>query len=289
MKASMNLHQGYLGLVRRMLQRKGATSETAQAAGHRVHYYRVDGQGQGAPVLFVHGLGGNANGFARVLFPLARRARSVWAVDLPGNGFSPLPSTGALTLEGQLEVLERFVAEVIGEPVFVVGNSLGGAMSIALAAQFPERVRALALIAPGGARLPEPRMVELIDSLKISTTADARKFARRLFARPPWLLIAFASVLLDSHGSPAVKAFFDQVKPTDGIEPKMLGSLSMPVLLLWGGQEKVLPQESVDYFRAHLPAHAHVEVVEHFGHVPQVEHPDAVVERLARFADPHGQ
>ena len=48
----------------------------------------------------------------------------------------------------------------------------------------------------------------------------------------------------------------------------------MPVLLLWGESEKLLPAERLDYFRAHLPPHAEIHVVERFGHVPQVERPE---------------
>ena len=62
----------------------------------------------------------------------------------------------------------------------------------------------------------------------------------------------------------------------------------MPVLLLWGGSERLLPAETLDYYRTHLPPHAKVQVVEGFGHVPQVERPDELVSHLVRFADSAG-
>lgn len=288
MYGGVNLHRLFLELVRRELVRKGAVSSVAQVNGHAVHHYRVDGTGTGAPLLYVHGLAGNANAFFRVLLPAAKRFRSVWALDLPGNGFSPLPDGGALTVREQVDVLQRFVAEVIGEPAFVVGNSLGGAMAIGLAAEFPEWVRALGLIAPAGARLEEAKLAELLASLQISSSRDARGLARRLFARPPLMLMVFASMLRQVYATPAVQAVFREAEQYAGLEPQMLGSLQMPVLLLWGGRERLLPQESIEYFRAHLPPHAHVEVVPHFGHVPQVEHAREVVNRLVAFADEHG-
>ena len=49
--------------------------------------------------------------------------------------------------------------------------------------------------------------------------------------------------------------------------------------------EKLLPPESIDYFRKHLPPHARIDVVPGFGHVPQVERPGEVVRRLVQFAD----
>jgi pimeloyl-ACP methyl ester carboxylesterase len=54
---------------------------------------------------------------------------------------------------------------------------------------------------------------------------------------------------------------------------------------LWGKSEKLLPFESVEYFRAHLPRQAGIEIVEGFGHVPQLERPKELVRRLSVFAD----
>ena len=106
----------------------------------------------GPPVLLVHGLGGSANGWVRILRPLARHFSAVHAVDLPGNGFSPLPASGPLTLEQHLGVLHAYCREVVKAPAFVVGNSLGGALSVILAATHPEDVAALGAGGSGGRR-----------------------------------------------------------------------------------------------------------------------------------------
>lgn len=284
----MNLQETFAGLIRRSLLLQGATSSLAPVGGHPVHHYRVEGTGRGTPIVFVHGLGGNANGFSGVLRKTAKRFKAAWALDLPGSGFSPLPPDGPISLEAQLEVLRRFLREVVGEPAFVVGNSLGGAMALTLAARSPEQVRALGLLAPGGAQLPETSRNQLLASLKVETNADARAFVRKLFARPSLLTLAFASVLRQMHGTPAVQACLGEVRTNLGLEADLLTRLSMPVLLLWGGQEKLLPKESLDFFRAHLPKHAQVELVPEFGHVPQVEHADEVTRKLSAFADQHG-
>jgi pimeloyl-ACP methyl ester carboxylesterase len=67
----------------------------------------------------------------------------------------------------------------------------------------------------------------------------------------------------------------------------LIGSskVSAPTLVLWGESEKLLPYEAVQYFRAYLLHHARLEVVKGFGHLPQLERPAEVVERLIRFAD----
>jgi pimeloyl-ACP methyl ester carboxylesterase len=258
--------------------------------GRAVHHYTLRGTGDGPPVLLVHGLGGNASSFNRILFPLARRFSRVVAPDLPGSGFSPLPPEGPLPLAEQLRTLAAFCEAVVGEPAFVVGNSLGGAMSILLADAFPKRVCALALISPAGAKVPPERLEDTLSALKIRNNDDARQLLRRLFHRAPLPVMLAASEFKKLYGTPAVKAVFDEVGrgAAGSVEPEILRGLQAPVLLIWGRSEKLLPYESIDYFRAHLPPQAQVQVVDGFGHIPQVERPHEVVRRLIAFADEQG-
>lgn len=281
----MELLPGLHRALRRTLQLRGASSKEAKALGLPLHYYEVVKDGRGPPIVLVHGLGGSANGFYKLFFPLARTFRRVIAPDLPGNGFSSLPSGClALSAQRQLEVLTTFLEEVVGEPAVVVGTSLGGAMCITLAHQRPDLVRALMLIAPAGARVTEERLRALVDLFEVRTNADARALTRRLFHKAPLSALLLSADLRKMYSAPAVKAVLMDVKSTDLLDPALLQSLQVPTLLLWGASEKLLPEESVDFFRAHLPRHAEVHVVPGFGHIPQVERPKEVVRHLVGFA-----
>jgi len=249
-----------------------------------VHAYRVAGRGVGPPVVLVHGLGGSANGWVRILLRLARDFSVVYAVDLPGNGFSPLPPTGPFTLEQQLEVLHGFCREVVRAPAYVVGNSLGGALSVILAALHPEDVAALALVSPAGGEMTPESLKELMGVLDVRTTGDAVRLTRRLFHRAPLLAILFAPELRRMHATPAVRALRRHAQERSHIPPEVLARLRAPTLLIWGASEKLLPREQLDWYRAHLPRGARIEVVKGFGHVPQVERPRELVQRLRDFA-----
>jgi pimeloyl-ACP methyl ester carboxylesterase len=272
------------GYVRKRLVAAGARSEMHHVAGHAVHAYRVAGTGVGPPVLLVHGLGGSANGWVRILRRLARDFSTVHAIDLPGNGFSPLPRSGPLTLEEQLQILHAFCREVVKAPAFVVGNSLGGALSVILAAVHPEEVAALALVAPAGGEMTPASFAELMGALDVRTTADAVRLTRRLFHRAPLLAILFAPQLKKMHATPAVQALRRHAQQRSHIPPELLATLRAPTLLLWGASEKLLPREQLDWYRAHLPRGARIEVVQGFGHVPQMERPAELVKRLRGFA-----
>src|SRR4051794_19891537 len=123
------LDRGFLALMHRYLLVRGVTSHEVTLDGHRVHYYALEGQGEGPPVLLVHGLAGNAGGFASMFFPLAKRFSRVVAVDLPGNGFSPIPSL-PMPLLNQSQLLDALCEAVMGGAAFVLANSLGGALAL---------------------------------------------------------------------------------------------------------------------------------------------------------------
>ncbi len=273
------------GVLRRYLSARGVRSVEAEVQGHRVHYYDFAGQGSGPPIVLVHGLGGSANGWYRLIAPLGKRFSRVLALDLPGSGFSPVPEGGPLPTPALLEVLRGFLQTVAGAPVFLVGTSLGGAMVLTLTHDSPELVRALGLVAPAGAEMTQEKLTALFEAMDVRTPAQARALTRRLFHRAPLSLLLFASQLRHVYSSPAVKAFISEVKAADVLAPRTLREVSVPTLLLWGKSEKLLPADGVDYFRAHLPPHAQIHVIEGFGHLPQMERPDELARQLVRFAD----
>jgi pimeloyl-ACP methyl ester carboxylesterase len=251
-----------------MLVARGVRSSMVDVAGQRLHHYELKGSGKGPPVLLVHGLGGTANGFARIFFGLAKRFERVLAVDLPGHGFSPEYCLGPTCVRGQYDMLVEYCREVVGGPAFVVGNSLGGALSVQLAAEHPELVNALGLVAPAGADVGHELIEEVLQ---------------------PMMMMLLADMVRGIYSTPAVKALSaDALATREYLKPEVLQSLTMPVLFVWGGSEKLLPRQSLDFFRSHLPPHSRVRVVERFGHIPQVERPNELVSELVQFADAAG-
>ncbi|GAA5114084.1 alpha/beta fold hydrolase [Alloalcanivorax gelatiniphagus] len=134
----------------------GATSRSVDL-GASVHALDFGGP-EGAPVvLCVHGLGGSALNFG-LLGPELARSFRVLAVDLLGHGGSGVPDAhdGAGSRAGgmqaevdrQVRMLSDFVDEVVGEPVVLVGHSLGGVISALYALERPQDVSRLVLLGP---------------------------------------------------------------------------------------------------------------------------------------------
>ncbi|MDQ3263238.1 MAG: alpha/beta fold hydrolase [Myxococcota bacterium] len=281
----MDLLAGVQKTLRHTLIARGVRSHTARLLGQSIHYYELEGEGRGPPIVLVHGLAGSANGFYKLFFGLSKRFSRLYAMDLPGHGFSPLPDGGPNPVGRQVELLTEFLRQKVTQPCLLVGTSLGGAMSITLAAQLPERILALLLIAPAGAQFPDGHLKDLEQAMAVSTVADARALTKRLFHKAPLGMLLFASQLRSMYSIPPVKAAFADARELSAVSPQVLSGLRMPVRVLWGGSEKILPNQSVEYFRAHLPAGSEVKVIPGFGHVPQMEKPQELLEEILAFAD----
>src|SRR6266536_2354204 len=135
-------------------------------------------EGRGDPLVLVHGAGTSGAIWRRSMPLLAERRRAI-APDLPGYGGSP-PAGPGFALE---EVTDQLVAGLrdagVPAPYDLVGHSMGGAVSILLAASHPALVRRLVLVAPAGlAALPRALAALL------GTVAAPYAVARRTLASP---------------------------------------------------------------------------------------------------------
>src|ERR1700739_1006792 len=128
----------------------GAASHFSDTPGP-VHWVDFGGPAGVPPIVMVHGLGGSHLNWVRIARPLAERNRVI-AIDLPGFGFSPAAGRRT-TIEANTEVLDRFINETLGGPVILMGNSMGGAITILESAASPQAVAAVVLVDPA---LPRP-------------------------------------------------------------------------------------------------------------------------------------
>jgi pimeloyl-ACP methyl ester carboxylesterase len=113
--------------------------------GERMHY--VD-RGSGPPIVMIHGLAGNLRNYTYALVDRLTNDYRVIALDRPGSGYSPRSHKTSASLEAQSATIAKLIKSLGLERPLVVGHSLGGAVSLALALNHPETVGALALIAP---------------------------------------------------------------------------------------------------------------------------------------------
>lgn len=127
--------------------------KTIVAAGLRTNYHD---QGKGFPVLMIHGSGPGVSAYAnwRLVMPVLARSRRVIAPDMVGFGFTERPEGMAYKMDAWIKQAIGLMDELELKQVDLVGNSFGGALSLALAIRYPERVRRLVLMGAAGVDFP---------------------------------------------------------------------------------------------------------------------------------------
>lgn len=265
------------------LERRGVMSRRVDTCLGSLHVYDARGSGELPTTVLLHGIGSAATSFGPVLQELRRDVRRVLAPDYPGHGFSD-GGTGQLTPDALFESVAGVLDALVDEPAILIGNSLGGAVALNYALARPSRVRALVLVSPAGARVSDEEWREIKSTFDLASRADACAFLRRLYHRPPWFLPLLAHELPAALGRRAVRDLLETVSNDHAPSPEALGSLSMPVLLVWGTSERLLPETHLEYFTRHLPSHAVIERPEGFGHCPHVDAPAALARRIVAFA-----
>jgi pimeloyl-ACP methyl ester carboxylesterase len=269
--------------ARFVLNRNGFASRRVRTAAGLLHAYDAEGRGALPTTVLLHGLGSAATSFGPVLSRMRPHARRLVAPDLPGHGFSGAPSV-RLTPDALFGAVRDALDALVTEPMILVGSSLGGALALRYALERPRRVFALALVSPAAARTSEEEWDALRDTFKIESATEARRLLARLYHRTPWYLPAFASGLRDVMQRPAIRDVVGAATLDDLPAPESLGALAMPILLLWGQSERLLPASSLAYLRRHLPEHAIIEEPAGFGHCPHFDDPARLATRLVEFA-----
>jgi pimeloyl-ACP methyl ester carboxylesterase len=264
-----------------------------------VHY--IDFGGEGKPMLMVHGLGGNALNWMAVGPELAKRYHAI-AIDLAGFGQTPLFHRSA-AVGTNAELVHQFMEKVIGEPVLLMGNSMGGHIAILEAAEHPRWVTECILVDPAvpgvHVRRPHPAMLGVAAALSIPGLAEV-VFERRLREIAPETLVRQTLALvvadpsrvdpkvLDAHiqltrerGSlgPQNSRAFLQASRSLGLrmaDPRFwtrVKRVAAPTLVIHGSLDRLIPLAAARELVRRRPDWT-LRVLEGVGHVPMMETPD---------------
>jgi pimeloyl-ACP methyl ester carboxylesterase len=257
-----------------------------------VTHYLESGPADGPVVVLVHGFSVAAYTWDHTAPALAAAGFHVLAPDLFGRGYSDrLP--GPYTLDLFTRQIDDFLTALkIDRPVELVGLSMGGYVTAGYAAQHPERVRRVALLAPQcEATGSDPRLAVVttplvgeylftvvIGPLVMSDSAD--EFAAG--QQPPDWAGRYQDMMQYSGFRSALLSTLRNMTGDPFVEYDRLGRLGLPVLLLWGQDDTTVPFENAAALQAAIPQ-AEFHAIPNAKHAFAFERPEAVNPLLVAF------
>jgi pimeloyl-ACP methyl ester carboxylesterase len=236
--------------------------------------------GQGDPLLLLHGFGADKDHFGALLVALSSRYRLI-VPDLPGFGESSRDPSLAYDIPSQTARFGRFVQALGLSGFHLAGASMGGYIAGYYAADHPEEVQSLLLMAPAGILPPVPGKLQQIYEregrilLLYRSLSEFDDFMRVLFHNPPWLPTPIKRHLVERHSHAHelyLKILADMVNGGMGLLEDRLELIACPTLVLWGREDQVLPVATLARFTAEIPR-SRGAVIDNCGHVPYLEKP----------------
>jgi pimeloyl-ACP methyl ester carboxylesterase len=279
------------------------------SGGVTLHVRETPGP-DGTSAVFVHGLSGSATNWTDLAALLSTRASGT-AVDLPGFGLSRPLASRDYTPAGHADALLCFIAGQ-GRPVHLLGNSLGGAVALAVAARRPELVRSLTLVSPAMPDLrPDPRRVSdprlLLALLPVvggrarsqlaamSPRLRAEQVVRLCFGDPS---LAPEHRLTEAAAEFAARAAQEWAREAGERTGKAMvagwlrgeslwtvaARVRTPTLVVWGDRDRLVAPRLARRTASAIP-NARLLMLPGVGHVAQIESPESVAQAVAGLWD----
>lgn len=264
----------------------------------------ADFGGEGAPVVLVHGLGASYTSWLLVGHALARTHR-VLAIDLVGFGRTPVAGRSP-TIDGHVALLGAFLTEHVGEPAVLVGNSMGGLVSVLTADRYRHAVSRLVLVGPA---LPRPVRAPLDPAVAAMFGAYMIPGVGEMFLRRRMASVGPEQVLrltmrlcgIDPDSLPreawnesltlanerrcytwSDAAFLSSARSlmrmnAGGKVRDVIRALPAPGLIVQGSEDRLVPAAATRAI-AQLRPDWRLELLDGIGHVPQVQAPERWLE-----------
>lgn len=232
--------------------------------GHRL-YYRV--VGKGTPLILIHGFGVSSYLWQRTL-PYLAQHHTVFLVDLPGHGQSTC--TYPWRLREMAPLLAAWLRALQLSQVAVMGQSMGGAIAIHLAATAPELVRRLVLVSAAG--IP----------LQASFSHLVRRSVHSFFQ---WGNGGYPPSLIRDVLRPRLRLFWQAAHEVETSDfQQELTQITQPTLIIWGERDVLLPISLGHALCRALP-HAQFVTLPSCGHRPMLAQPATFSQLVLDFLE----
>jgi pimeloyl-ACP methyl ester carboxylesterase len=273
-------------------------NKSINIAGKEIHYSVV---GNGKPVMLVHGFGETADVWKHQAEHLKNKYKLI-IPDLPGSGKSDIIDD--MSMEGMAEILKTILdtestkdlpqtpSKGGGDTVSMIGHSMGGYITLAFAAKFPNYLNAFGLFHSTAyadneeKKATRQKGIEFIQqhgAFEFLKTATVKLFSDKTRDERPELVDEQIAGLKDFTAAALVKYYQSMIERPDRTD--MLRNANMPVLFVIGEYDTAIPIDDM-LKQSHLPAISHIHILKDCGHMGMLEKPLESTKILFEFLQP---
>jgi pimeloyl-ACP methyl ester carboxylesterase len=259
--------------------------------GSEIHY---TDEGQGIPVVMIHGFGGSFLNWNKLDARMKGEYRVI-RVDLPGFGLSDLPEPDGVKtdfVKQYRDFMTFFIDTLHLDSLYVVGNSMGGMMAWGTAADHPDKVKKLVLLAAAGYDLEKitnnvARFMKmpLIRSffLRGFPLSQSEAAARNVYADPSKInheSVKNNNMMWNRDGN--IKAACDIVSCGVYPDSTLITKIQCPTLIIWGKHDKIVPVDHAYRFQRDIKG-SQLILFDTCGHCAMIERPDETARAIKAF------
>ncbi|HZP05494.1 MAG TPA: alpha/beta hydrolase [Terracidiphilus sp.] len=258
----------------------GVKSRTVSVHGYSIHYL-VEGPDNAPAVVLVHGLGGRAEDWRSLAPYLVKAGFRVLMPDLLGYGRSPRPADFSYSVRDEAGIVIGFLDALQLKQVDLGGWSMGGWIVQIVASEAPERVKRLMLFDAAGLYAAPDWDTRLFTPI----TAQELAQLEALLTPHPEVIPGFVShdILRISreHAWVMHRAMTSMLTGAD-VTDRLLPELKMPVLLVWGSQDHIIPADQAEKIHRLIPQ-SQLDLVGSCGHLAPLECAGVIGPRVIAF------
>ncbi len=257
--------------------------------GAELHY---TDEGNGFPIIMIHGFGGSHRNFNKISELLKNKFRVV-RLDLPGFGMSDMPKEKDLNPPEIYRDYLRFIVDTLNlDSYYVMGNSMGGWVAWQMAVESPQKVKGLVLLGSAGYEMDKikakavswlqfPFVVRALERgmpLMASEDAGVRCYANDSLINP--VEVQANNDFWNREGN--LQAAF-AVANSD-VMPDTLGlkNIICPTLIVWGKEDEIIPSYHAEKFHRDIKNSTMI-IYNPCGHIPQVEKAEQLEKDFLKF------
>ena len=264
-------------------------SKFIEIDGMKVHYRD---QGKGETIILLHGTGASLHTWDKWTDKLKNNYRVI-RLDLPAYGLTGPHPENKYSISEYSEFLNSFINELKLNDFILSGNSLGGSISWYYASTYPEKVKLLSLLSPGGflnKKNESPLVIKLARAPVINTIlryVTPRFFIKNTLKEVYYDKSKLTDLKIDTYRDMILRennreSFISRSLLNPKNHTNRLKLISAPTQIIWGNEDAWIPVSNAKFFESEI-LNIRIDIMDKTGHIPMEERPKESVDLLLDF------